>query len=227
MSLTLSKGRVFGASVLLACGGAFLVPQVAAAHHNTISCLSPGVWLIVNSEAGVAENFTTNQGHSGSIPAGGSTTVGYSGTALTVFGTWTNGATNTSSGEGECTVAPTTTTEAPTTTAAPTTTDAPTTTAAPTTTETPTTDGPTTTIDGPGTTDPGTTDPGTTDPGTTIAPTTTIVGGDRGERPRDPSPGTLPATGGDSSLPAVIGSSLVLVGGAVLFAGRRKSSAVN
>jgi LPXTG-motif cell wall-anchored protein len=220
MSLTLSKGRVLGASVLLAVGATLLVPQVAAAHHNTVSCQSPGVWLIVNSEAGVAESFTTDQGHSGSIPAGGSTTVGYSGTSLTVFGTWTNGATNTSTGEGDCTEAPTTTTEAPTTTAAPTTTEAPTTTAAPTTT-----DGPTTTA--PGTTEPGTTEPGTTEPGTTLAPTTTLVGGDTGERPRDPSPGTLPATGGDSSLPVVIGSSLVLVGGAVLFAGRRKSPAAN
>src|SRR5688572_13089440 len=120
MSLTLSKGRVLAASILVACGGALLAPQVAAAHHNTISCQSPGVWLIVNSEAGVAESFTTNQGHSGTIAAGGSTTVGYSGTSLTVFGTWTNGATATSTGEGDCTESPTTTTEAPTTTVAPT-----------------------------------------------------------------------------------------------------------
>ena len=36
-------------------------------------------------------------------------------------------------------------------------------------------------------------------------------------------PGVLPATGTDTSLGAVIGGSLLLVGGAVLFAGRRKS----
>src|SRR5687768_1349443 len=102
MSFTLSKGRVLGASILLACGGALLVPQVAAAHHNTVTCQSPGVWVIVNSEAGIAQTFTTNQGHSGSIPAGGSTTVGFSGTSLTVTGLWTDGSTSTATGEGSC-----------------------------------------------------------------------------------------------------------------------------
>lgn len=99
----------FLACLLVGACALITFSAVAAAHHNTVGCQSPGVWFIVNSEADKAESFTTSAGHTGTIPAGGSTTVAYSGTSLTVNGTWSNGTTHTDTGTGSCTKAPTTT----------------------------------------------------------------------------------------------------------------------
>ena len=127
-------------------GTLMMVGAVASAHHNTVSCQSPGVWLIVNSEADKDETFTTDQGHSGTIGADAWVTVNYSGTSLTVHGTWENGVTHTDTGTGDCTAA-TTTTEATTSTVPATTTTGPTPSApstVPATTIPPTTAAPTT-----------------------------------------------------------------------------------
>ena len=103
--------------------------------------------------------------------------------------------------------------------------------AAPSPTTVPVTEAPTT---APGTEAP-TTAPGTEAP-TTSPPTTavggvsptTLVGGDIGQVPTTTAPpsgasGTLPVTGSSSSTSVVLGSILLLLGSAVLVAGRRQS----
>lgn len=119
--------RRFLAALVLAAS-LIAVSAAVSAHHNTVSCQSPGVWLIVNSEADKDESFTTNQGHSGNIPAGGSITVNYSGTSLIVYGIWVGGATNTATGEGNCTEVLPSTTSSPVTVSTTPSTPAPTTT---------------------------------------------------------------------------------------------------
>lgn len=149
--------RPLAAATLIVAGAALIPSGISHAHHTDVWCQSPGVWLIENSEADKSLTFTTDQGHAGSIGDGGSTTVEYSGTSLTVYGVWENGATNTTTGVGDCVVVATTTTTVPeetttttTTTVAETTTtttvpDETTTTTAPDTTTTTTTPDVTTT----------------------------------------------------------------------------------
>ena len=194
MSLSLSRARVFVASVLVTGGGALVLPSMVAAHQNTVSCQSPGVWLIVNSEADKAEEFTTNEGHSGNISAGGSTTVNFSGTSLTVDGYWPiTGARNTATGTGDCTRPATT---VPATTVPPASSVAPATVAPATT--------PVVSVL------------------SQVAVTTPAV--DPAEPAGETSGlnQTLPATGSNSVTGAVVGGILLALGGGALFAGRRK-----
>jgi LPXTG-motif cell wall-anchored protein len=161
MASSLRRARLGVASLLLAGGGALLIPSSASAHQNTLSCLSPGVWQIVNGY-GEPEHFTTDQGHAGTIPASGSVTVTYSGDSLTVNGEWENGAMNQVTSTDVCSVNETTTTAPQTTTSTTTTTVPETTTTVPETTV-------------PETTVPGTTVPGTTVPETTVPETSTTT----------------------------------------------------
>jgi hypothetical protein len=102
-------------AVAVGIGALVFGASTASAHNTIVTCAGQGVWSLQNSKADVGMSFTTDQGHSGTIAAGGSTTINYSGTSLTVFGTWDNGFTNTDTGEGDCTV-PTTSTTVPDTT---------------------------------------------------------------------------------------------------------------
>lgn len=179
---------------------------VAAAHHTTVTCQSPGIWLVVNSEADKSMTFTTDQGHEGSIPAGDSTTVEFSGSELTVFGVWSNGQTATNSGEGDCSVPETTTTTAvePTTT---TTTELVTTTTLPAPTTTTTLEETTTTVTSSTTTEPNelpTTslaDPPTTteqippDDSTSVPETTSSNSPETTSEPVSPDPPSTPPNG--------------------------------
>ena len=164
------------------------IPTPAAAHWTTVACQSPGTWQLTNSEAAYGMTFTTDQGHAGSIPAGGSTTVSWSGTSLTVHSEWADGFQRTDVGEGDCTVADTTTTT--TVAAETTTTEAPpsTTTTLPVETTTTATPEPTTTTVPTTSTTPGSTAPASS--GTAPAssgPTATAS-------PAAAQPFTLPAT---------------------------------
>jgi hypothetical protein len=115
----------------------------ASAHHTTVECVDPlGVWRVTNSEADKSMTFTSPQGPAGSIPAGGSTLVEFVGSSLTIVGTWSNGATNTSTGEGDCDDTPPTSssTTSSTTSTLPTTSSTTSTTAPPSTSTTTTTE---------------------------------------------------------------------------------------
>lgn len=85
-------------TAMFAAGGG-----VASAHHTTVSCADKetSTWSIVNSE-NRDMTFTTNQGHSGEIGPKGTAFVVFNGTALTVYGTWDNGVTQTNGGQGDC-----------------------------------------------------------------------------------------------------------------------------
>lgn len=129
-----ARRRLLAAGAVVASTFAFA--GSASAHATLIACTAPGTWTLTNDQADWVEDYTTDQGHAGTIPAGGSVDVAYDGTELTVYGYWPKGpgpdddVTNTSTGTGNCvktdptttTVAETTTTEAPTTTVAETTT---------------------------------------------------------------------------------------------------------
>lgn len=179
--MTADDGRpALGIMIAIALGIACwaligLGAYIAFAHHSTISCQSPGVWLIANSEPDKAMTFTTDAGHTGAIPAGGSTTVTFSGVLLTVHAVWSNSVEHTDTGRGDCTV-PTTTTTTTTTTSTSTSTS---TTSTTTTTEVPTS----TTV-----TAPSTTQPADSSTSSTVAPPSTM-------------PATVPPTtsGGPSS----------------------------
>jgi LPXTG-motif cell wall-anchored protein len=246
---SISTARVLGASVLLACGAALLVPQLASAHSNTSSATCAGV-------SGVANNYnpdhvnvmtitidgtvvfsqqfnTQNFSHAVSVPQDGQPHTW----AVDVTSSEPGWSRSVSGSVGPC--------GEPTTTTLPPTTQPPTT--QPPTTQPPTTQPPTTQ---PPTTQPPTTQPSqTTNPVVTTVPPTdpTVPPTDPTVPPTDPttppsppstgvSPGggsseggggVLPATGSDSSVAAVIGAALVLLGGATLFVGRRKPSTLD
>jgi hypothetical protein len=132
-------GRLIVA-VVLGIGTLLFGASTASAHTVTVACTGTGsgLWSIVNSD-GQAMSFTATGAtpSSGTIAAFGSTTVSFSGTSLTVEGTWDDGFTGSSTGTGECEVTDTTTTT--TTTSTTTTTTPTTTTTIPETTSTTTT----------------------------------------------------------------------------------------
>lgn len=224
-------------------GGSLLLSSSVGAHHNDIACIAPGQWSITNSEAAWPENYTTDAGHSGTIAAGGSVTVSYSGTSLTVFGHWHKGpgpsddVTNTNTGTGDCTV--TTTTEA-STTSTPTTTS--TSSSVPSTSTTSLTTFPTTTVvtSPPSTTTslpsvpsstlppPSSTTQPLIPPVTGERPTTTVNSGDcystsstsvptdTPPAPSSPPCGTLPATGPTDPLPIVLAAAALICIGLIL-----------
>lgn len=76
----------------------------ASAHHTTVTCNNPETsqWKVVNSEADKSMTFTSPQGPSGAIAAGGYTFVTYNGTHLKINGIWSNGATSSDDGYGDC-----------------------------------------------------------------------------------------------------------------------------
>lgn len=205
------KTKIAVVTAILAIVFALLAGN-AKAHYITVSCQSPGVWLIVNSEADTAMTFTTDQGHSGSIPAGGSTTVNFSGTSLTVHGVWANNFQNTNTGEGQCQTSTTTTTT-------------------PDETTTSSTSEPSTSLDTTSTTSTTVTDSSSSSSTEPLTSTTTTPPGVPSTRvsppePLEPQPtlvptGTLPETGGTVMPLAVAGALCVAVGSAIAWFNRK------
>jgi hypothetical protein len=109
---------------MLGIGALIFGASTASAHVVTVSCAGTGSgqWTITNSQTTEAMTFSAAGASpsSGTIPGGGSATVGFSGTSLTVVATWDDGITKSDTGSGDCTVpttsGPTTSTTVPDTT---------------------------------------------------------------------------------------------------------------
>jgi hypothetical protein len=105
-------------ALMLGIGALVFGASTASAHVVTVACAGTGTgqWTITNSQTTDTMTFSAAGASpsSGTIPGGGSATVGFSGTSLTVVATWGD-LTKTATGSGDCTV-PTTTTTVPETT---------------------------------------------------------------------------------------------------------------
>ena len=84
-------------ALMLGIGALVFGASTASAHVVTVSCAGTGSgqWTITNSQTTETMTFSAPGASpsSGTIPGGGSATVGFSGTSLTVTATWTDGIT--------------------------------------------------------------------------------------------------------------------------------------